>query len=72
MTELLNKAFKKAEKLPEELQDEIAKTLISDLEEESKWQNAFEVSEAKLIKIADKAIKESNNGKTKKLGFDEL
>ena len=31
MTELLSKAFKKAEKLPKELQDEIAKQLIIDL-----------------------------------------
>ena len=38
MTKLLQKAFQEAQKLYENLQDEIAQQLLADIENELKWQ----------------------------------
>jgi hypothetical protein len=37
MTHLLTEAFRKAQNLPEHLQDELAEQLIEDIESELKW-----------------------------------
>lgn len=39
MTKLFSKAFEKAKNLPENVQDEIAKNLLEDIEEEFKFVN---------------------------------
>jgi mRNA-degrading endonuclease RelE of RelBE toxin-antitoxin system len=72
MTELLSKAFKKASELPEDSQNILAKKLLEEIEDELKWEETFEKSKNKLQKMGDKAMEESNSGKTKKIGFDEL
>ncbi len=72
MTNLLSKAIKRIEVLPQELQDELAEQLLEDIESELKWQKTLVKSQSKLGRLAEKALQESTTGKTKKIGFDEL
>ncbi len=72
MTQLLEKAFKKVSKLPETEQNIIAKWLIDELESEKKWERLFAGSEDFLEKLADEALAEHAQGKTKPLDIDKL
>ena len=73
MTDLLTEAFRKAQYLPAHLQTELAERLIEDIENELKWQQQLsQPQNAKLEELAAKALNDSLNGKTKKMGFDEL
>ncbi|WP_107671189.1 hypothetical protein [Cyanothece sp. BG0011] len=73
MTDLLTEAFKKAQNLPEDIQNELAKQLIQDIESEYQWQETLEKPQSSFLdKLAKKAINESLQGKTKKIGFDEI
>jgi hypothetical protein len=67
MTELLEKAFAEASKLPQEAQDILAKMLLADLAAEEKWDETFARSQDKLSQLADEALAEYRDGKTKKL-----
>jgi hypothetical protein len=62
MTELLEKAFAEAANLPEEEQNELARTLLEDLAAEEKWDQAFANSHDKLAALADEAIAELEQG----------
>jgi hypothetical protein len=70
MTELLEKAFAEAAKLPQEAQDMLARMLLDDLVAEEKWDDAFAKSQDKLALLADEALAEYRDGKTKAL--DEI
>lgn len=72
MRELLSEALKKIEKLPPDLQDEIAKQIMDDIENERRWNEALTKPHSKIDKLAEKALEESKAGKTRKSGFDEL
>ena len=72
MTLRLKEAFDKAALLSDELQNELAEELISDLEAESRWDQTFKDTQDKLAKMADKALKNFEEGKFKKMGFDQL
>ncbi|MFQ5640973.1 MAG: hypothetical protein ACE5IR_23595 [bacterium] len=72
MTELLTKAFEKAAELPQRDQDEIAERLLEDIQGELKWDETLAKSRDKLEKLAEKALQEFEDGKTKNMGFDEL
>jgi ribonucleotide reductase beta subunit family protein with ferritin-like domain len=73
MTNLLTEAFKKAQELPDHLQNELAEQLIEDIENEIKWQQLLsEPQNMKLEELAAKALSDSMNGKTREMGFDEL
>jgi hypothetical protein len=67
MTELLEKAFAEASKLPQEAQDMLAQMLLDDLVAEEKWADAFAKSPDKLARLADEALADYRNGKTKAL-----
>jgi len=67
MTELLEKAFAEASKLPQEAQDMLAKMLLDDLAAEEKWDETFARSQDKLALLADEALAEYRDGRTKKL-----
>jgi hypothetical protein len=67
MTELLEKAFTEASKLPQEAQDMLARMLLDDLAAEEKWDGTFAQSQDKLARLADEALAEYHDGKTKKL-----
>ena len=73
MTNILTEAFRKAQDLPDYLQDELAEQLIEDVENEIKWQQLLsQPQNMKLDELAAKALSDSMNGKTRKIGFDEL
>ena len=72
MTKLLEKAFEEASKLPELEQNALAKQLLNELTAEKKWEKAFAGSEDILSRLADEAIEEHKQGKTKPLDIDSL
>jgi hypothetical protein len=72
MTQLLEKAFKRVSKLPEIEQNIMAKWLIDELKSEKKWEKLFAESEDILEKLADEALAELAQGKTKPLDIDKL
>ena len=72
MTQLLEKAFKRVSKLPEIEQNVMAKWLIDELKSEKKWEKLFAESEDILEKLADEALAELAQGKTKPLDIDKL
>ncbi|MDQ3022171.1 MAG: hypothetical protein M3R36_16605 [Bacteroidota bacterium] len=65
MTRLLEKAIKKISDLPEIEQDEIAKIILSELEDENIWYMKFANSQSELSILADEARRENQKGKTK-------
>ena len=74
MTELLEQAFKKAQKLSNLLQDELAQQLLEDVENELKWQESLSDSDVNLDAIeemAQMALVEDREGKTEEKGFGE-
>ncbi len=72
MSELLDKAIAKVKKLPKFQQDEIAATILEELEDEARWDSAFSKSPDLLAKLAAKALAENEAGKTKELDLDSL
>ena len=72
MTELLEKAFEEASKLPELEQNVLAKLLLSELVAEKNWEKAFAGSEDILSRLADEAIEEHKQGRSKPLDIDSL
>ena len=72
MTQLLEKAFEYASKLPEIEQNTLAKWLLEELEAERKWDRAFADSEDILGQLADEAIEAHRQGKTTPLDIDKL
>jgi hypothetical protein len=67
MTELLQKAFAEAAKLPEAEQDELARSLLEDLTAEGNWDQAFANSQVQLAALADEAHAEFEEGETRPL-----
>ena len=72
MTKLLKKAFEEASKLPELEQNALAKRLLDELVAEKKWEKAFAGSENILSSLADEAVEEHKQGRTKPLDIDKL
>ena len=72
MTELLEKAFQEAAKLPPEEQNRIAAQLLQELADDARWDGAFAKSGPLLEKLAAEALEEHRKGQTTELGFDEL
>lgn len=72
MTQLLEKAFSEAAKLPEEEQNALAEWILDELDSEHQWDEAFAKSQDLLAKLADEALKEYQAGKTQPLAPDTL
>lgn len=72
MTQLLNQAFQEASKLPDMQQNMIARWLLDELLVEKKWDSLFAESEDFLANLADEALNEHREGKTKPLNLDAL
>ena len=72
MTQLLEKAFEDASKLPDIEQNTLAKWLLEELEAERKWDRTFAGSEDILGQLADEAIEAHRQGKTTPLDIDKL
>ncbi len=69
MTKLLKKAVEKISRLPENEQDEIAKIILEEIEDEKVWYEKFKNTQNELSILADEALKEFNEGKTKPDNF---
>lgn len=72
MRALLSEAIKRIEKLPADLQDEIAKQIMDDIENERNWQEALSKPQKKIERLAEEALEDSKAGKTRKIGFNKL
>ena len=71
MTQLLEKAFSEAAKLPPQEQDIIAQQMLEELASESQWQQRFRDSQDLLKSLADEALGEHKAGKTKGLDLNQ-
>jgi hypothetical protein len=72
MTELLEKAFAEAAKLPEPEQEALAAWLLEELDSDRQWQQAFSDSAALLAELADQALREHQEHRTKPVDPDEM
>ena len=72
MTELLERAFSEATKLPESEQNELARRILAELASERRWDELFENSQDVLGKLAEEALIEYRECKTKILDIDRL
>ncbi len=80
MTNSLVKALEKAGNLSQarclchgHIQEELAKQLIEDIENELQWQETLSQPQSSILEeLARKVLDDSRQGKTKVMGFDEL
>ena len=71
MTQLLEKAFSEASKLPPQEQDIIAQQMLEELDSENQWQQQFRDSQDLLKFLADEALSEHKTGRTKDLDLTQ-
>ena len=64
MTQLLERAFTAASKLPEPEQDAVATLLLAELEAEQKWAHSFAASQDRLEQLADETLCKFAAGET--------
>lgn len=72
MTKLLEQAFDKARKLPEQEQNSIADLILGELEDEARWDRAFAASPHALATLAEEAAAEDRAKRTQPLDPDRL
>ncbi len=72
MTQLLEKAIAEVYKRPVNEQDAIASIILDELLDEERWTQAFEQSQDKLARMAEKVRGDIKAGRIKEMGFDEL
>jgi hypothetical protein len=72
MTASLAKAFAKASRLPDAVQDQLAEQVVNDIGGELKWNQTLANSQDLLQELAAKARSAKQQGKATKKGFDEL
>ena len=65
MAKLLQKAMAKLSELPEKEQEEIASLILAEIEDEKKWQTSFVNSDKQLEMLAEEALIEFKQGKTR-------
>jgi len=65
MTELLERAFTEASKLPEKEQDAMAALVLEELASEQRWETAFASSQHPLSEMARAALREFEAGQTR-------
>lgn len=69
MTEMMEKALAEISKLPEAEQDALAALILEEIESERRWTKLFAKSEDLLTQLADEALAEHREGKTKSLNL---
>jgi len=62
MTDLLEKALRKAARLPAAEQDRIAQVILDEIEDEARWQTTFARSQDDLAALAGDAREEIAQG----------
>ena len=68
MTTLLEEAFSKASQLPPKVQDSLAALVLAEIDSERRWEELFAQSQDQLAGLAEEALAEFQEGKTKPLG----
>ena len=64
MTALLEKAFEKAQGLPDEEQDAIAEHILASIESENDWQARSAAKRSILERMAQEAVEQDRQGLT--------
>jgi hypothetical protein len=72
MTQLLQRAFSEAAKLPEAEQDVLASWLLAELAVEDAFDAAIAKSSGRLIGLAQEALAEHRRGETEELDPERL
>lgn len=74
ISKLLSNVIQQAQSLPIAIQDELAEQFLEDIENETKWQETLSKPQESLVleEIARKVLENSQAGRTKIMGFDEL
>ena len=74
MNQLLQRAFERAAELPEAEQDRFARFLLAELESERQWAELFARPESEdlLGRLADEALSEHSEGRTRPLSMKDL
>lgn len=72
MTELLEQAITEIKKLSADEQDAIAALILEEIEDETRWDEAFKKSQDALTRLAAEALAEDQAGKTRELDPDKL
>lgn len=72
MSEMLDRAFEKARRLPDAEQDAIAAIILDELEDEARWEESFLRSKDALARLASEAMEEDQRGETRELDPDSL
>lgn len=67
MTQALERAFAEANKLDDQAQDALAALILTELESERLWDEAFARSQDQLAGLADQALAEYRAGRTEAL-----
>ena len=67
MTQLLEDALRKVDKLSEDEQNAIASQILETLEDEEVWEKMLRKNPAKLRKLAAEALEEHRRGQTRPL-----
>ena len=70
MTALLEKAILQASKLSEREQEAVATLILDEIASEKRWDAQFAGSQDALARLADEAVAEFNEGKTRSFGKD--
>lgn len=71
MTDLLERAFALASKLPPQQQDAIADWLLKELESEDQWERSFADSQDVLSQLGNEALLENDRGETQDFSLDD-
>ena len=72
VTKLLQQAFDEATKLSEKEQNALAALLLSEIDSERQWDEAFAGSQEALLRLAQEALVEHRAGLTQDLDPDQL
>jgi hypothetical protein len=64
VTQLLERAFKEAAKLPDAEQDAFASLLLAELDSERRWAQKLATSQDELARLAENALREFEAGET--------
>jgi len=70
MTQLLERAFAEASKLPEREQDSFASLLLAELNSERRWSQRFASTQDQLAALADEALREIEAGESLPLDIE--
>lgn len=65
MTKLLEKAFEAAAQLPAQQQDALAASILAEVDAERRWDALFEASPETLDRLADEALREHTDSRTR-------